>query len=298
MTHGTAGYDARCARQWRPQIQTPTEETWRNNCKQNALYRRVASQSLLTTAGAENLSTSQGTTNSRQWARLFFYSSQVPVLVCSHYSCLSSLKFLVQRIFRTRVQLRIRKRTYPITRKLSQYQQRLGLLSSNISCSELYLAMRMKSCNICGEKPSTLGIMTTRTDSLSTCKSGLILNFFLGDILSLLDVICSLYQADKVRKLHWFFFKRSFTTSSKSSSYQQSKGRTSSEHSHKNWEHPEKRWRSWRTCEYMRFGVFKIVKMLAVLFWVIMQHVGGYSFYPEYGSHLFPQDVYNSVTMY
>jgi hypothetical protein len=85
---------------------------------------------------------------------------------------------------------------------------------------ENYLAIRMKCCRICGEKPSTLGIMTTRTGPLSTLKVGLFFNFFRGDILELsgpLGFICSLYQADKVRKLHWLFFTLSFTTSSKSS---------------------------------------------------------------------------------
>lgn len=85
---------------------------------------------------------------------------------------------------------------------------------------EHYLAIRMKCCRICGEKPSTLGIIITRTGPLSALKVGLIFIFFRGDILGLsgpLDFICSLYQADRVRKLHWFFFTLSFTTSSKSS---------------------------------------------------------------------------------
>lgn len=85
---------------------------------------------------------------------------------------------------------------------------------------EHYLAIRMKCCRICAEKPSTLGIIITRTGPLSTLKVGLFFSFFRGDILGLsgpLDFICSLYHADKVRKLHWLFFTLSFTTSSKSS---------------------------------------------------------------------------------
>lgn len=85
---------------------------------------------------------------------------------------------------------------------------------------EHYLAIRMKCCRICGEKPSTLGIIITRTGPLFALKVGLLFNFFRGDILGLSgppDFICSLYQADKVRKLHWLFFKLFFTTSSKSS---------------------------------------------------------------------------------
>ena len=88
-----------------------------------------------------------------------------------------------------------------------------------------YLAIRMKCCRICDEKPSTLGIMITRTGPLSTSMICLLFDFFRGDSLGLfrlLHFICSLYHADKVMKLHWFFFTLSFTVSSKSSSWQKS----------------------------------------------------------------------------